>query len=97
MTFELKCDELRELVENGGQLIDVRSSLEYSRGALKNAVNIPVETIPHNMDAIDKGKPVMLYCVSGARASMVKRFLESLGFNYVYNLGGISQLAHCQA
>jgi len=97
MTFELKCDELRELVENGGQLIDVRSSLEYSRGALKNAVNIPVETIPHSMDAIDKGKPVMLYCVSGARASMVKRFLESLGFNYVYNLGGISQLAHCQA
>ena len=95
MTFAIKCDELRELVENGGQLIDVRSSLEYSRGALKDAVNIPVETIPHNTDSIDKSKPVMLYCVSGMRASVVKRFLESLGFNYVYNLGGISQLAHC--
>lgn len=97
MTYELKCDELRDLVENGGQLIDVRSTMEYSRGALKNAVNIPVESIPHNMDAIDKNKPVMLYCVSGMRASVVKRFLESLGFNYVYNLGGISQLANCQA
>ena len=95
MTFEIKCDELRELVENGGQLIDVRSSLEYHRGALKDAVNIPVETIPHNMDSIDKNKPVMLYCVSGMRASVVKQFLESLGFNYVYNLGGISQLSHC--
>ena len=58
MTFELKCDELRELVENGGQLIDVRSNLEYSRGALKNAVNIPLETIPNNTDTIDKSKPV---------------------------------------
>jgi len=95
MTFELKCDELRELVENGGQLIDVRSNREYSRGALKNAVNIPIETFPYNTDTINKDKPVMLYCVSGMRANSVKQFLESLGFNYVYNLGGISQLAHC--
>jgi phage shock protein E len=95
MTYELKCEELRELVENGGQLIDVRSQHEYSRGALKNAINIPLETIPHKADAIDRSKPVMLYCVSGMRARTVKQFLESLGFNYVYNLGGISQLAHC--
>ena len=95
MTFELKCDELRDLVEHGGQLIDVRSNLEYSRGALKNAVNIPIEAFPHNTDTIDKDKPVMLYCVSGMRANAVKQFLESLGFNDVYNLGGISQLAHC--
>ena len=95
MTFELKCDELRELVENGGQLIDVRSHLEYSQGALKNAVNIPLETIPNNTNTTDKSKPVMLYCVSGMRARAVKQFLESLGFNYVYNLGGISQLARC--
>ncbi len=95
MAYELKCDGLRELVENGGQLIDVRSNLEYNRGALKNAVNMPLETIPHNTDTIDKSKPVMLYCVSGMRANAVKQFLESLGFNYVYNLGGISKLAHC--
>ena len=95
MTFELKCDELRDLVENGGQLIEVRSNLESRRGAGIDAVNIPLETSPHNTEAIDKSKPVMLYCVSGMRANAVKQFLESLGFNYVYNLGGISQLAHC--
>ena len=95
MTYEIQCEELRELVENGGQLIDVRSSLEYRQGALKDAVNIPVESIPQSTNTIDRNKPVMLYCVSGMRASVVKRFLESLGFNYVYNLGGISQLARC--
>jgi phage shock protein E len=95
MTLSIRCDEIRELVENGGQLIDVRSNHEFIQGALKDAVNMPVESIPHVAGNIDKGKPVMLYCVSGARASMVKQFLESLGFNYVYNLGGISQLAHC--
>jgi phage shock protein E len=95
MTHEIRCEELRELVDNGGQLIDVRSQNEFRQGALRNAVNLPVESIPHFADSIDRSKPVMLYCVSGARASVVKRFLESLGFNYVYNLGGISQLAHC--
>ena len=95
MTYEIKCDELRELVDNGGQLIDVRSNLEYRQGALKDAVNIPLETIPHNTDNIDRSKPVVLYCRSGMRANAVKQFLESLGFNYVYNLGGISQLSHC--
>jgi rhodanese-related sulfurtransferase len=56
-----------------------------------------LEAIPHHADSIDREKPVMLYCVSGMRANVVKKFLESMGFNYVYNLGGISQLAHCQA
>jgi phage shock protein E len=97
MTFDIKCEEIRELVENGGQLIDVRSTQEFSQGALKKAVNIPLEAIPHHTDSIDRAKPVMLYCVSGMRANVVKQFLESMGFNYVYNLGGISQLAHCQA
>jgi phage shock protein E len=95
MTFEIKCDEIRELVNNGGQLIDVRSIQEFSQGALKKAVNIPLEAIPHHADTIDREKPVMLYCVSGMRANVVKQFLESMGFSQVYNLGGISQLAHC--
>lgn len=95
MTYDIKCEQIRELVENGGQLIDVRSNHEFTQGALKNAVNIPVESVPHYANAIDKNQPVMLYCVSGMRASLVKRFLESLGFDNVYNLGGISRLAHC--
>ena len=95
MTLDIRCDEIRELIENGGQLIDVRSTHEFSQGALRHAVNMPIESIPHVTDRIDKTKPVMLYCVSGTRARMVKQFLESLGFNYVYNLGGISRFAHC--
>ena len=95
MVHEIKCSELKDMVDNGGQLIDVRSNMEFNRGALESAVNLPIESFPHSVNTIDKQKPVMLYCVSGARANMVKQFLESLGFNYVYNLGGISQLSHC--
>ncbi len=95
MTYDIKCEQIRELVKNGGQLIDVRSNHEFTQGALNDAINMPVESVPYYASTIDKSKPIMLYCVSGTRASLVKRFLESLGFNNVYNLGGISQLAHC--
>ena len=95
MTFDIKCDQVRALVANGGQLIDVRSNYEFTQGALKNAINMPVESIPYHASNIDKDKPVMLYCLSGTRANVVKQFLESLGFSQVYNLGGIRQLAHC--
>jgi phage shock protein E len=94
MTLEIKCVELRTIVENGGQLIDVRSPDEFLQGSLQYAVNIPIESIPTCVDQLDKNKPVMLYCLSGIRANMVKRFLESLGFEDVRNLGGIRQLAH---
>lgn len=95
MTYEIKSEALKNMVENGGLLIDVRSNLEFSRGSLKHAVNIPIESIPYQAEQIDRSQPVMLYCLSGARAGMVKRFLESIGFENVHNLGGIRQLAHC--
>ncbi len=95
MIHEIKCSELQHMVAEGGQLIDVRSNIEFSTGALRSAVNMPVESIPYFADTMNKDKPVLLYCVSGARANMVKQFLESLGFDQVYNLGGLKQLAHC--
>ena len=95
MIHEIKCNELQQIVAEGGQLIDVRSNIEFSTGALKSAVNMPIESIPYFAETMDKDKPVLLYCVSGRRASMVKQFLESLGFDEVYNLGGFKQLAHC--
>jgi phage shock protein E len=95
MTYDIKCDELKRMIDNGGQLIDVRSNYEFSQGSLKHAINVPIESIPYHAEQIDRSSPVLLYCLSGARADMVKRFLESIGFEKVHNLGGIAQLAHC--
>lgn len=94
MTLEIRCSELKKLIENGGQLIDVRTPAEFSQGSLQHAVNMPIESMPDCAKQLDRSKPVLIYCLSGIRARMVKRFLESLGFEKVHNLGGIRQLAH---
>jgi phage shock protein E len=96
MNTEISCEHLQELLSKGAQLIDVRSTMEFSQGAIDGAVNLPINTIQHNIDEIDKTKPVLLYCRSGARSGMVKNFLDSLGYQDVYNIGSYNRYAFCQ-
>ncbi|MCW8830539.1 MAG: rhodanese-like domain-containing protein [Gammaproteobacteria bacterium] len=95
MNGELSCEKLQQLLNNGAQLIDVRSTMEFNQGALNGAINLPINSIQHNTGVIDQNKPVLLYCRSGARSGMVKNFLISLGFQDVYNIGSYSKYAFC--
>ena len=95
MIQKYNCSFLQEMLNEGGQLIDVRSPVEFSQGALNGAVNMPVENFQILKDDIDNNKPVLLYCRTGARSGMVKNYLEQLGFDQVHNIGGIQQFAGC--
>ncbi len=79
----------------GGQLIDVRSPVEFNQGSLDGAINMPVESFQVLKDGIDSSKPVLLYCRTGARSGMVKNYLDQLGYDDVHNIGGIQQFAGC--
>jgi phage shock protein E len=80
-------NEACEILSNGGQLVDVRSSAEFARGALPNAINLPLQSIMAADNFIDRDKPVVLYCVTGARSSTAKSYLTQMGFREVYDLG----------
>lgn len=95
MNSEISCEQLRQLLAKGAQLIDVRSTMEFNQGALNGAINLPINTIQSSVESIDKSKPVLLYCRSGARSGMVQQFLVSLGFKDVYNIGGYTRYAFC--
>jgi len=92
---ELSCTELQELILTGGQLIDVRSTMEYNQGALPGAKNIPINIIHHSLNTIDKTKPVLLYCRTGKRSGMVKNLFDSLGYDQVHNIGSYQRFANC--
>lgn len=95
MNSEISCEQLQQFINKGAQLIDVRSTIEFNNGALNGAVNLPINTIQNNIEAIDQTKPVLLYCRSGQRSGMVQQFLISLGFQDVYNIGSYSKYAFC--
>ncbi|HEU5457987.1 MAG TPA: rhodanese-like domain-containing protein [Terracidiphilus sp.] len=79
----------KELVRQGGMIIDVRSSTEYIAGHLAQAVNVPVDeietVIPRRVN--EKSRILLLHCQSGMRSRTAKKKLERQGYTQVFNLG----------
>lgn len=82
--------ELRDADLAKVTLIDVRTPDEFSLGALKGAINIPVDEMRGRMNEIPRDKPVYLYCGVGLRGYLASNILLQNGFGEVKNLiGGI--------
>jgi rhodanese-related sulfurtransferase len=80
--------DLKALVENGAQIVDVRSVPEYQSGHIKNSLNIPLPDIAANLSKIKKDKPIITCCASGMRSASAKTLLKSKGYSEVHNGGG---------
>ena len=80
--------DFAELVKNGAQIIDVRTPGEFNGGHIKGAKNIPLQSLGNNLSKINKKKPVITCCASGARSAAAKNILQNSGFTEVYNGGG---------
>lgn len=76
-------------------LIDVRSTAEYEAGHLRDAILLPLNAIAMHIDRIapDKAAPIVLYCQSGARSATARELLMQMGYQKVFNGGGLQALA----
>lgn len=80
--------KVRELVESGAYIIDIRERGEYERGHLINAVNIPLSQLRERVDEIPKDRPVYLHCRSSQRSYNAIMALQHMGFDNLYNISG---------
>lgn len=80
--------ELRDADLSTVTLIDVRTPDEFALGALKGAINIPVDDMRSRISEIPAGKPVLLYCGVGLRGYLASNILRQHGFSDVRNLVG---------
>jgi len=71
-----------------GVILDVRTPIEYSLGAIPGAINIPVDGIRNHLDEIPKDKNIYIYCAVGLRGYLAARVLMQNGFDKVFNLSG---------
>ncbi len=90
----MPCDQIKQILKDGGALLDVRTPQEFASGALPGAQNVPLNGIPNVVQSLPKDQPILLYCRSGARSGMAQRFLVQEGFE-AHNIGGYSQFSHC--
>ena len=73
--IELSPQRVAELLESGVQLIDVRQVQEYEAGRISASRLIPLGELAANAQAIDRDRPVVFYCRSGARSAMATEAL----------------------
>lgn len=85
---QINIDKVRELVENGGYIVDVRETGEYARGHVKGAVNIPLSELRQRYEEIPKDQSVYLHCRTGQRSYNAVLALQNLGYDNVYNITG---------
>jgi phage shock protein E len=79
----------KDLVARGALLLDVRTAAEYAAGHVAGAINIPVDDLSSRLGEIDPGRPIVVYCQSGARAARATQTLCDAGYK-VYDLGPMS-------
>jgi rhodanese-related sulfurtransferase len=90
--------EALEMVKNGALLVDVRDSAEVAQtGKAAGAIHIPRGSLEFkadpNLPTADKNfaaeRPVILHCASGGRAALAGKLLKDMGYQKVFNLGGL--------
>jgi NADPH-dependent 2,4-dienoyl-CoA reductase/sulfur reductase-like enzyme/rhodanese-related sulfurtransferase len=92
---QVSVSEVRQLVESGATIIDVREQFEYEEGHIKNAINIPMSEFRNRLDEIPTDRPVYIHCLSGQRSYNVVRALVNMGYTNVTNISG-SFLGVCE-
>ena len=72
-------------------VVDVRTQEEYDGGHIENAVLVPNESIVSEMpEALpDKEATLLIYCRSGRRSKDAAEKLLKLGYQSVYDFGGV--------
>jgi phage shock protein E len=78
---------LKQTLNNGAFLVDVRTPAEFSAGSVKGAVNIPLDKVQSQLSKFKGKKSIVVFCRSGSRSSQAKSILESNGFQNVINGG----------
>ena len=92
---DLEVKAFAEKIDNleNEQLLDVRTPGEWKTGTIPNALkmNFMESNFKEQVSALDKDKPVLVYCAVGGRSAKAQQLLLQWGFKEVYNLlGGIN-------
>jgi len=84
---------LFEMISNGAVLLDVRTKEEYNAGHIKKSICIPVSQISEKYSKLNKEKPLIIVCESGARSAQAVRFVKKMGYK-AYNGGSWSKFKY---
>lgn len=83
-------DKARQIVESGGQWLDVRLPSEFESFHQEGALNIPLYFIRLKLNTLDPKKPYVVCCDTGRRSSAATYILSERGFDAHVLRGGLT-------
>ena len=75
-----KKHQLAHILSGGAIILDVREPDEFRAGHVDASVNIPLDALAGEMKNLDKRRPIVTCCRSGARSATAAAFLTRNGF-----------------
>ena len=91
-------NEAKAKQDTGALIIDIREREEINTsGMVKGAYHIPRGLLefqttlvnPNGLKGFSPESTIILYCASGGRAALAGKSLKDMGFDKVFNLGGL--------
>ena len=90
--FGGKSESVKDFIDKGAVIIDVRTVGEFREGHIKGSKNIPLDTISSKVNEIKRlEKPVIVCCRSGMRSAQANSILKGNGIDCM-NGGGWQSL-----
>ena len=86
-TGDLEPGEVRELGEQGAQIIDVRRDYEFEAGHVPGARHVEMNDLTAHANSIGKDKPVVFTCRTGNRSGMAAEAFRQGGWD-AHNMNG---------
>ena len=69
------------------QLVDVREDYEWDAGRIEGARHISLGAVAASAASIERDRPVVFYCRTGARSGMATQAFRKAGYD-AYNMAG---------
>lgn len=90
--YSIRAEQVLKDYNNGAYIVDVRTDDEYVQKHIKGSIHIPVDNIEAELEKRipDKSSEVVFYCAKGVRAQKALEKALLMGYEKVYNLGGIN-------
>ncbi|WP_130736111.1 rhodanese-like domain-containing protein [Flavobacterium sp. J27] len=87
-----KTNDIKEFIQKGAVILDVRTQEEYAEGHIKGSKNIALQSLNSKIAEIKKwNKPVIACCRSGMRSAQAASILKQNGIDCI-NGGGWTSL-----
>tara|TARA_B000000609_G_scaffold62858_1_gene46814 strand:+ start:271 stop:642 length:372 start_codon:yes stop_codon:yes gene_type:complete len=95
-------NDAKVMQDEGALIIDIRELEEVNlSGKVEKAFHIPRGLLefqtklvnPNGLENFTPENTIILYCASGGRAALAGKSLKDMGFDKVYNLGGLKDWA----